>query len=455
MTITYGLTSTGFVPKTVEVVRAEIAADVQAKFGASVDVSDGSFLGQLIGILAEREGALWDLAQAVYATMDPDAASEAALDALAALTGTFRPIARTSSVTETLTGTPTTVVGSGSQIKTASTGIVFVTLASATITALTAWAPSTTYVIGDRRTNASRCYQCIVGGVSAGSGGPTTTAADITDGGVHWRYLGDGTGAVDVAAQSKDTGPIVAVSGDLKVINTPVGGWSSCVNVLDATLGQDLGTDEQLRVLREEELAAAGTGTPNAIRAALLEIVGVTSATVFVNNTDSVNSDGMPPHSVEALVQGGVDQDILSVLFANVAAGIAFQGTTTGTVVDSQGVSQTVKFSRPANVNVYVDITVVKDPTTYPSDGDSQIKLAIVAYGQKQATGKDAVAVSVGAQAFTVAGVLDVPRSGSLGGTLIGTAPSPTLDATIAITSRQLAVFDTSRITVHSSNGTP
>ena len=42
-----GLTSTGFLPKTFEEIREEINADMRAVFGPSVDLSDGSVLGQL------------------------------------------------------------------------------------------------------------------------------------------------------------------------------------------------------------------------------------------------------------------------------------------------------------------------------------------------------------------------------------------------------------------------
>ena len=53
-----------------------------------------------------------------------------------------------------------------------------------------AWAASTAYVVGDRRTNDSgKVYECITAGTSAGSGGPTGTTSDITDNTAHWKYL--------------------------------------------------------------------------------------------------------------------------------------------------------------------------------------------------------------------------------------------------------------------------
>jgi uncharacterized phage protein gp47/JayE len=408
MTMAFGLLSTGFNPKPQQTCRDELNTAIRAKRGNSIDLSDGSFLGMLIGIFSEREGLLWDLAQALYAAGDPDQATDDALDALCAITGTFRTPARTSQVTETLTGTPNTVVNSGTQVKTASTGNLFQTTTAVTITALTAWAINTVYVVGDRRTNNNRAYQCITGGTSAGSGGPTTTAADITDNTVHWTYLGEGTGAIDVTMTSLVADAIVAAARDLTVINTPVGGLQSAINLLDAVQGNLLQTNESLRVTRESQLSQAGTGVADAIRAEILKITGVTSCTVYHNDTDFVDGNGQLPHSVQAVVVGGTDAAIASVLFNNVPAGIQTVGTSSAQVTDSQGNLLTYFFTRPVATNMYVRVVLKYNsasPTKggYPTNGDTLVKQAIVNFANaNQGVGKDAVPSSLGASVFPV-----------------------------------------------------
>lgn len=68
---------------------------------------------------------------------------------------------------------------------------------SYTAEASVAWAITTAYVEGDVVTNDSgKLYVCITGGTSAGATGPTGTAADITDGTVHWMYAGTGSTGV-------------------------------------------------------------------------------------------------------------------------------------------------------------------------------------------------------------------------------------------------------------------
>lgn len=65
-----------------------------------------------------------------------------------------------------------------------------------TAVASVAWTINTVYAEGFFVTNSGNLYVCITGGTSAGAGGPTTTAADITDGTVHWMYLGAGGAGV-------------------------------------------------------------------------------------------------------------------------------------------------------------------------------------------------------------------------------------------------------------------
>ena len=67
------------------------------------------------------------------------------------------------------------------------------TLAAMTIgfgTGVSAWVNTTAYVVGDVVSNGSpmKLYVCITAGTSAGSGGPTTEADDITDGTAHWYW---------------------------------------------------------------------------------------------------------------------------------------------------------------------------------------------------------------------------------------------------------------------------
>jgi uncharacterized phage protein gp47/JayE len=463
MSDTYGLTTDGFFPKTLEVIRDELVAALRSAFGPSLDFSDQSLFGQIVGILSEREMLLWELMEQVYNSQNPDAATGEALDNICLLTGTFRRSATHSIATLYLVGDSGTSVPAATQVRTSSTSMVFETLATVTISTVpAAWDTSTNYVAGDivAASNGS-IYMCRGGGAPNTYDEPSHTelfpSGSIfpsfpTPGylGAAWIWLGTGDAYTTTTARSVDTGPIVALAQDLITIVTGVSGLNEVINLEDASIGADEGTDEDTRLLRQSELAAPGTGTINAIRAALFQASTlITNVTVFQNVDDVPDADGMPGHSVEALVRGGDDQLIFNTLLANVAAGIKTHGNTTGAATDSEGNSHVMKFSRPVEIPIYVEITLIKDPTLYPTDGDDLVKQAIADFGDLSDTGKNAVSSSLLAQAFNVTGVLEVTSC------FIGTAPGPTLPTTIAIALRELATYDTSRITVISSDGTP
>lgn len=462
----YGLLATGFAPKPQVVCASELTASIKALRGPSFDCSGGSLTGHWIGILSERESSIWDVMQAIDSSQDPDKATDAAQDALCSLTGTFRADARSSQVTETLTGVPTTVVPQGTIIATVSTGDLFTSTAPATIIVTAPWSPTTIWLLGDRATNAGNVYLAVVPGTSAGSGGPTggTSGSTIVDGTVTWAFLGLGTGAVDVVMLSADQDVIAANAYDLTDIRTPIGGLQGAANAVAAVLGSPQQSNESLHVTRENELAAQGTGPADAIRSAVLKVTGVTSCTVFQNLTDNTDANGQQPHSVQVVVEGGDDAVIALVIKGQVVSGIPTVGTTTVMIADSQGTLQPIKFTRVTLIPIYVDATYTYNPAPISKGGYSTLSgnglaiAAIVNLGNSRAIGRDVVASSLSAAIFPVfvngvqvagvQGVLDVTS------VKISAAPSPTVSTTIAITPFQRATFALVNVAIHSSPGT-
>lgn len=448
------LTEQGLVIDTFADIRASINEDLRAEYGPETDLSDGSVAGTFVAAVARSDADREELIQAVNSATDPDAATGAALDAVCAITGTQRDPATPSKVTLTLVGDDATVVAVGSQASIPATGAIFETLAEGTMAELDEWQPDTVYAEDDRVFLDGNSFVALEGGTSASSGGPELVDpedpyAEILDGSVTWMWIGEGQAVVDVESQCTETGPTVGTSKTITEIETPVSGWNNVINLLDADLGTLLESDEALRIKREDELARPGTSTQDAIRAELLEVEGVTAATVFANRTDA-EVDGMPPHSIEALVQGGEDQDIWDRLWEVIPAEADTVGDEEGVVTDSQGTEHTMRFSRPEELLIYVDIELDVDEDLYPEDGDDQVKEAIVAYGDGLPTGRDVRASGISAAIFAaVPGVLDVTL------VEIGTAPSPSSSVTIPVSLRQLALYDTSRITVASTVETP
>lgn len=449
---TYGLTPEGFVPKTLTDIKAELEAAFRAAYGASINLKTRANFEQLIGILSERFAEVWEVGQTIYAAFDPDAAEGEALVALCALTGTIPNPASNSTVDIIATGTNGTVLLAGRVVSVETIGTRFVTLANATLASASAWTSSTAYGVDAVVTNDGNIYICASAGTSAGSGGPQDDDAEITDNTVTWRFMGAGTAYARIACESEDTGPKIAATQTLNVIETSVSGWSAVSNPEDATEGENAENDVELRLRREDELLGASRSVIDAIRTRVLEDVpDAYGVIVFVNDTEATNGDGLPPHSVEVLVRGGDDDVIREVIYRNVAGGITMFGNTNGTYTDADNGGQTfdVDFSRPTEKNIWVVANVQKDPLVFPADGATQIRDAILAYGDSFPTGKDVHSSALKAQCFKVAGVLNVPTL------YIGTSAAPGTETSVTNALRELAVFDTARITVNVSDAVP
>jgi uncharacterized phage protein gp47/JayE len=254
------------------------------------------------------------------------------------------------------------------------------------------------------------------------------------------------TGNGDFLFEAEETGPVRADSGTLTVIAETVAGFTSGTNALDAELGSEDEVDSVYRRRQVDELARPGSTTVDAIRTDLLDVAGVTYATVYENETDVTDGNGVPPHSIEAVVVGADDEVVRLAVFRAKAAGIRAYGTNSGTVSDSQGNSHTIAFSRQTDIPVYVSVTLTYLDGIYP--GDTAVKQAIVDWADaNQGVGHDVLRARL-FERFYVAGAGGLVNITSL---TLGTAPSPVSTSDIVIGVRQRATFDTSRIVITSS----
>ncbi len=250
-----------------------------------------------------------------------------------------------------------------------------------------------------------------------------------------------------IPMEAENPGPIAAPAGSLTVIETAVTGMDSFTNETDAILGRLEETDAQAKLRREQSVQISGAATPDAIRADMLAVDAVTAVVLFENDTDIVDSELRPPHSIDVVIQGGDNQELGDALFGTRAAGIGMVGDISQNVTDSQGFIQTVRFSRPTAVPIFVIVNVVKD-ASYPLDGDALIKQAILDnYEAVLSVGDDVIVL--GSDPSLACSFQEVPGMTSFT-ILVGLAPVPTLSANIPIAAREIADFDTSRITVNS-----
>ena len=489
----YGVTSSGFVAKRLADIKAEIEASLKAALGENLNLLPESVLGQIVGIVSERESLLWELAEAVYNSQYPHSAEGISLDNVVALLGITRKAATKSTITgQLLFGVNGTVVPTGTILSV--NGIPlnrFVTIEDSSpfiagtneIQRINYGAPPSvgTFKLKfrDEITTTALAHSCSaidmqnalnnelsrLSGVTvvkdgsqqyaitfAGNDGkqdqPMLEIVDRTGGmlaiTITITEFTKGVPQAIVDMISETAGKVTAPSGSLTVIETPVTGLERTINPEDADLGTNLETDAELRLRREESLQISGAGTVEAIRSKILELADVQQAYVFENDTMITDIYGRPPKSFEAVVQGGDEQLIANAIWLAKGAGIETYGGITKTVIDSQGFSQTIKFSRPTNISIWIELDLTID-ADYPIDGDTQVKNALLAFGAALQIGQDVIVYPhLIASINAIAGITDVV-------TKIGIAPSPTLDNNIIIQPDELAVFDSGKITIISA----
>lgn len=356
-----------------------------------LDLSSTTILGQLLGVFANQIQQVKEAAQLEYASLDPNQASGDALTRLTRLVGVERNPATYSRV----------------------------------VTELTLLAG--TYPAGTL--------------VASVTGDPDARFANIAE----ITAAVDGVYIADMEAQAP--GPVRANANTLTTIPEPVIGFQDVNNPEDAVLGLTSETDTDLRARWRAQLSRAGSGTVDAIRADVLQVA--TTATVIENDTSSTSVEGLPPHSFEVMVTGGVDADIAEAIFSTKPAGIQAYGSTTVTVLDAQGNGHVIGFSRPESVDVWLDINISYLQGSYI--GDDQTKLLLVDWGDKNLQpGHDLIHARLVTLLMAQNGTVDVTVR-------LGLAPAPVGQVNVPMAARQVADLDTGRITITSTalNGVP
>jgi uncharacterized phage protein gp47/JayE len=275
--------------------------------------------------------------------------------------------------------------------------------------------------------------------------------------------LASGSTSVRASAEAVEAGPQANVGANtLVVMPDPPTGVEDATNPSETQGGHRRETDDELRQRAKNELAQGSRASAPALVNSVQRIEGVTSVSIFVNDTnnDNTGSGGLPDHAFELVIAGGNKQTIGQTILETKAAGDTSYGGANGTGVTvtsdlPNGQTHDVKFSRPTNVQIYVDVSVEK---TDEFAGTDAVKNAIVDYiGGIRTSGNEATGLGVGedviyteimAQVQTVEGIHDVPTLE------VGTTADPTGTSNVAIADSDVATSDgtDSSLTISTQN---
>jgi uncharacterized phage protein gp47/JayE len=479
-----GLTESGFIKKTLDQIKADMEEAIIAVFGQANVAPDSTF-GQIIGIMSEVVSDVWDLAELVYNSQYPNSALGVSLDNVAELNNLKRLDATRSSAVCILEGDASTLVPAGTQLRQTSFNELFQTTVDVTISQLVIQRavvsvntesdnPYTININSPLGTDGYTSNETVTLDIledlrdqmNAGTIVKATVDTDaetltITTYDDETAFeIGLGTTNLDldelwspVTVEAVNPGKKSVPANSINAVETPVSGLNSSDNLLAGTEGRDVETDDEFRLRRVQSLRVIGAATVPAIEARILqEVDGVTAVTVKDNRTDGT-VEGRPPHSFESIVtypegDAVIEQAIADKIWEVGGAGIQTHGDISKTVIDSSGDSHIVKFSRPEDRYVHINIEIsLYDEEIFPTDGEDAIKQALEDYGNTLRVGEDVIRQRFYGAIYSVSGVEDILLYEHDDTTNPGDAPTYTTN-NLVMASNQIARFNVDRIFV-------
>lgn len=216
-----------------------------------------------------------------------------------------------------------------------------------------------------------------------GNAGTTITNGKATDGTYTWNLPASVTipdnGTIVVEATCDVSGSITAAANTINTIATPTFGWLSVTNTYVASAGVDVETDAELRGRYANATYQPSKTVLDGLFENIEALEGVTRAKIYENDTNEVDSNGLPAHSITAVVEGGEDKDIATAIYFKKTPGCYTNGTTSIVLNTLSGNEATIRFYRPTNVNVRVKISI-KQLSGYNSAYADEIKEAVYNY---------------------------------------------------------------------------
>jgi len=241
-------------------------------------------------------------------------------------------------------------------------------------------------------------------------------------------------GSIDVTATAQQAGNLTAIIGAVNSIYNPQLGWQSVSNAATATPGAPVESDAALRVRQANSTAIPALGIRESMFSVISNLTGVTSCTVYDNDTGATDSNGIPAHSIAVIVGGGTIQDIVNAIGENKPPGAQTYGTTSGVYTDQYGLTTPINFFILGDVAIYYAVTVQPLSGFDSVNTPGLIQAALASYTSNLSIGEDVSYF----QAISAAGLPDPTgrpnNTFKLTQLFLGTAASPSTITDIPIT---------------------
>ena len=397
----FGMTDTGFKPKRVadvyESLKAKISEITDKNTGEKVFIneSDDSLFMQFNFMVSEAIAECWEHAYQASTVRDPNKASGAILKGLIQLNGLVAKFGSQTQINVKFTGLKNATIPSGSLITDVENSVLY-----------------------------SVDKSVIIGA--------------------------DGTATGTATAQTK--GPINPNNNTVIVIKTPTYGWTNVTNTGVVVVGAEPQTDEELHLEQQRATSNTSYRQIDAIYSGLLNVPGVEFARVYQNTGMTTDSRGIEAKSVAAVVVGGTNEDIANAIAKKSANINSFFGSTEVDVTDIQGHVNKIKFSRPEEVEIDVEVNItITDSSQFPAsteDAKNQIKKNIVSYAQYNLQATEGFAPGVDVIRTRLYTPVNEVHGFKINSLKIGKHSQGLSEADIDIAWNEVAIFKESNITV-------
>ena len=167
--------------------------------------------------------------------------------------------------------------------------------------------------------------------------------------------------------RSVEVGAFHLASGKLLTPKTIVLGVQAVTTTSDSVLGKTQESDAEALARFLRSYTINNLDEREGLEGALLALTDVRDAKVYENYTNATDVNGVEAHSINAVVLGGVDEDIALQILKKKAVGCGLQGAQSVTVF-YEGLDRIVKFDRSTAVDIDIKITVVRSSAAIAVD---------------------------------------------------------------------------------------
>lgn len=223
-----------------------------------------------------------------------------------------------------------------------------------------------------------------------GQAGTTITNGIVSDGANQWALPASvvipSGGSVVATATCQTQGSVALAAGTVLKITTPTLGWQTATAASAADPGAPVESDAALRKRQTKSVAIPSLTVLAGIIGAVAGVSGVTRYAAYENDTNSTDSNTLPPHTIALVVEGGDSTAIANAIAAKKTPGGGTYGTTTVTVTDVYGIPHPINFFRPTTQAITVAVSM-KALAGYSSVTGAAVQQAISDYVNSVAIG--------------------------------------------------------------------